>query len=177
MGINSKLKTAALALLLVSVTTIIAASVTPTLISWTNSWEQGYAASFDFSVKFDGGMGELPPGSSSKTVSGNTITITVYYDGGEPKSFDWTSTYPISAVIVKNGAIVPGGGPVAFLYVYDPPVTSDTNLYAPENKGISHVVFCWNRPPEVFPEFPLTPEAIAALGLVAWIAVRRRQKH
>lgn len=182
---DSKLKTTALMLLIVSVITVMAASVTPELIEdWSNQWEQRYAAGFDCSFKFEGPQGsDIPEGThtAGPLCCGNTITITVYgtYDEQgkwEPKSFDWTSTYPISAVIVKTGAIEPGKGDVAYLYVYAPPMTSDTNLVAPGGKGISHITFCWDCPSERVPEFPLAPEAIAALGLIAWTAVRRRRK-
>jgi hypothetical protein len=90
----------------------------------------------DYSFKID------PPMSGTYTVPGyGTITITLSSDG---KYLDWTSTFGISAVIVK-------GGPNANLYVYNPPAESfgDTGLCSPVNPKsgqipeISHIVFCY----------------------------------
>jgi len=174
MGINSKLKTAALALVLVSVTTIIAARTLWEQCPWSQEWESSYTDGFVYSYKFEPAAGQTWPDTWTITHGGNTITITVYYDGDDWRYFDWTASSPISAVIVK-------GGTCANVFEYSPPQSSDTKLYAPTNPqtgkpyGLSHITFCWN-PPTGVPEFPLTPEAIVALGLVAWIAVRRRRK-
>ncbi|MEM2104455.1 MAG: hypothetical protein QW717_06160 [Candidatus Bathyarchaeia archaeon] len=138
-------------LMMASVVTVMAASVTPTLIwSWSNAWEQSYAGSFDYSWKFEGWV-EGEPNSFSKTIGGNTITVT----SDDGCCFDWTATLPISAVIVKTGALEPGAGPVAYLYEYEPPADHDTELCAPGGKGISHVTFCWNLPEQYIPEVPL----------------------
>lgn len=74
-----------------------------------------------------------------KTMEGNTITI-LNSDG---KTFDFTSVAPVCKVIVKagRGAIIysyPEGG------VYE-----DTGLLGFQNKGISHVTFCYAEPPEL----------------------------
>lgn len=68
----------------------------------------------------------------------NTITIL----NSDESYFDWTSTLPIKAVIVK-------GGPNANVYFYDPPSYGDTGLHAPINPengmpfGLSHLEFCF----------------------------------
>ena len=68
-------------------------------------------------------------------------------DEGERVSFDWSSTLPIDAVIVKAGN-------AANVFKYVPPVSDDTGLYGPDEKGISHVTFCWNAPGFEIPEVP-----------------------
>ncbi|MFP4438636.1 MAG: choice-of-anchor A family protein, partial [Chloroflexaceae bacterium] len=85
-------------------------------------------------------------------VDGNGDTITVSNSDG--KVFDWSSTFGIGAVIVKAGR-------GANVWYYDPQATSDTGLYAYENKDISHVTFCWQDPsvdPTSTPEPTETPE-------------------
>jgi GNAT superfamily N-acetyltransferase len=59
------------------------------------------------------------------------------------RSISWTSTFPITAVIVK-------GGDAANVYVYAPPLLADTGLRAPVNQSgqaadISNVTFCWDE--------------------------------
>ncbi len=119
---------------------VLAASVAPALIDpWSNSWETDYAGPYDHTVKIE------PVTDTTTVVAGNTISIHVYLDGNGNPTFDWTSTDPISAVIVK-------GGTMANLYEYNPAVTSDENLYAPNNPannktyGLSHIRFAWNEP-------------------------------
>ena len=94
-------------------------------------------APFDFAYKVEP-WDEGDP-SGDYTHAGNTITITAYEDEGEYKSFDWSSTYPISVVVVKasTGACV---------YYYETPRTSDTGLTAYEGRGVSHATFGWFEP-------------------------------
>lgn len=123
----------------------LSASVTPILIDpWSNHWEQDTASGYQHSFKIE------PVVSETITYAGNTITISVYNDSNGDPTFDWTSTYPIKAVIVK-------GGPVANLYVYNPASYGDTNLYAPINPnnnkpyGLSHIRFCWDDSQQTLP--------------------------
>jgi hypothetical protein len=92
---------------------------------------------YDFGFKVD------PPASGTYSIDGiNTVTVTVNADG---TVFDWSSTLGMDAVIAK-------GGPVANVYIYDPPAeaTSDTGLHAPVNPsngkfyGLSHMEFCFD---------------------------------
>jgi hypothetical protein len=75
---------------------------------------------------------------------GNTIIIS----NDDGNSFDFTSTRPVSCVIVK-------GGTGAIVFYYDPPVYGDTGLFAPVNEDteerfdISHVSFCYDGPEEM----------------------------
>jgi len=67
--------------------------------------------------------------------TGQTITITDLTNGGQ--TFSWSSTLPVSGVLVK------AGNDNNALYTYEPPVTGDTNLtHGPGQQGISHVLFC-----------------------------------
>jgi hypothetical protein len=59
------------------------------------------------------------------------------------RSISWTSTFPITAVIVK-------GGDAANVYVYAPPLLADTGLVAPPRPNgqaadVSNVTFCWDE--------------------------------
>jgi hypothetical protein len=71
---------------------------------------------------------------------GPSFSVTVTNHGGNPVIFDFSSSEPVSAVIVKVG----NGGTI---YSYNPPVTSDTGLESRDSSGgpkdsISHLVFC-----------------------------------
>ena len=68
-----------------------------------------------------------------------SVTISVTFDGGEPRSFNWTSTLSIDAVIAKGGP--PGGN----VYLYNE-ASGDTNLEAPSGVGIGHIIFCYDKP-------------------------------
>lgn len=70
-----------------------------------------------------------------KGMDGTYGGITILNSDG--KTFDWNSTHGIDAVIVKAGT-------GANVWIYDPQETSDTGLYAYDNKDISHATFCWN---------------------------------
>ncbi len=87
-----------------------------------------------------GGLEADPSGAFG--VNGGTITVTENVDDN---GIDWTSTFPILAVIVK-------GSSAANVYYYTPDgALADTGLITPNNSsgspaGLSHVVFCWNGP-------------------------------
>jgi len=84
---------------------------------------------FAFARKVD------PPLSGIYLSGGNTITVNIL----TTKTFNWSSTAGISAVIVKAGT-------AANVWNYSPMALSGTGLYAPENKAIGHITFCWNTP-------------------------------
>ena len=93
-----------------------AASVTPTTIAGNPSCQ--------------GGTKIEPVTSGTYSVEGGTVTITA-----SEKSFSFTSTVLVTSVLVK-------GGPAANLYTYPAPgVTADSNLVAPDGKGLSHLCF------------------------------------
>lgn len=70
---------------------------------------------------------------------GQEITISGLSTDGQ--TFDWDSTLPVSAVLVKAGESNNQ------LYTYVPPVTSDENLtHGAGQQGISHLLFCGNVP-------------------------------
>jgi len=63
------------------------------------------------------------------------ISISGLSGGGQ--TFNWSSTLPVSGVLVK------AGNDNHALYTYIPPATSDTGLtHGPNQQGISHVTFC-----------------------------------
>ena len=67
--------------------------------------------------------------------TGQTITISGLEDEGQ--TFDWSSTLPVSGVLVKAGTDNNA------LYTYVPAVTGDTDLtHGPNQQGISHLLFC-----------------------------------
>jgi hypothetical protein len=154
---NMKVKTTLLmAAIMVSMSLVAftsAASVTPTLIdpfTSGNGMAEASSLGYDYGYKIDDWDKTDPTETYHVTESGFDFYITIFnvvYDEGEIKSFDWSSTLPIDAVIVK-------GGKGANVFKYDPAATGDTNLYAPSNKGISHVTFCWDTPDFYIPETP-----------------------
>lgn len=81
-----------------------------------------------------GGVKIEPVASKTYDTALGTITLVVHSD----KTFDFTASFFVSKLVVK-------GGPNANTYLYDPAVTSDTGLHAPENNGkffgLSHLCF------------------------------------
>lgn len=70
------------------------------------------------------------------TIDDVTTINTIVVSNPTDKSFDWSSYFGLGVVLVK-------GGPDLNAFYYSG-AWSDTGLYAPENKDISHVTFCWN---------------------------------
>ena len=89
------------------------------------------------SLGYDFGFKIEPVTTGTYEINGTGQTITIFVDG---VYFDWDSTIPIEAVIVK-------GGPNANVYRYDPAATEDDDLSAPDNDGrpygLSHLEFCY----------------------------------
>jgi len=122
-------------------TVAMAASVVPVLFDLWTSGEADFECSqigdYDFAYKVDGWSESDPNGVY--THEGQTITVKAYEAGGEYKTFDWeVSPYPLGAVIVKAGT-----GTLVYYYTG---ASSDTGLYAPDGKGVSHATFCWDAP-------------------------------
>ncbi len=81
--------------------------------------------------------------------AGQEITLSNLSAGGQV--FDWSSTLPVSGVLVK------AGNANNALYTYAPPVTSDTGLtHGLGQQGISHLLFC-GSPVQPTPEPTPTP--------------------
>jgi hypothetical protein len=149
-----------------SVATIAyAASVEPEL--W-EEWKSGNAefeceqleCDADYAYKIDNWSGSMNGDYYSYPF---TITIS----NSDSKSFDWESTLPVCAVIVKAGK-------GAYVYHYGEEVYSDTGLDAPWGKDISHVTFCLKVPDFVVPETPIgTISSILAM-LGAALLLRNR---
>jgi hypothetical protein len=93
----------------------------------------GMSSSERLEVKGNSLVGTLPDGLVA-TLSANK------------RSLGWTSTFAISAVIVK-------GGDASNVYVYDPAALADGQLVAPlrsngQAADVSNVTFCWDPDPE-----------------------------
>ena len=92
---------------------------------------------FDYAYKIDGWDEANMTGDYTDPVTGVVFSIVDYKPAS--KTFDWSATAKINAVVVKGGA----GSAV---YEYDPAVTSDNGLSAPSPADVSNVTFCWNAP-------------------------------
>jgi hypothetical protein len=130
-----------LALVLVLAFSTVALAVTPEgPIDWDSASatvECARIGDYDFAYKVEPWDAGDPSGDY--THEGQTIGITAYGAGGEYRTFDWeASPYPLGAVIVKAGT-------QALIYSYSG-ASSDTGLYAPDGKAVSHATFCWNAP-------------------------------
>jgi hypothetical protein len=105
----------------------------------------------------DGTFGSGASGTYNQDHNGNpSFSVDVTNHGGNPVTFDFTSSVPISDVIVKVG----NGGTI---YHYSPSVTSDTGLESLDSSGgpkdsISHLVFCEGEAP---------PSAVSMLSFAA----------
>jgi hypothetical protein len=146
------------------ISTLILGTMAWTYIVYKDPFTPGNAASeaaqvgtYMYAYKIDS-WSSSTGGTYMATFPDGTVNyITISSNNGT--HFDWTSTLPIGAVIVKGAA--GGGGPNsnrAVVYYYEPQATSDTGLHDwnfttggphPQLKyyDISHVTFCWN--PEV----------------------------
>jgi hypothetical protein len=81
----------------------------------------------------------------NKAYSDGILNVTIsdlqYNSDSPPEAvqFNWASNIGVDAVLVKASN-------TANAYIYDPPAesTGDDGLIAPENKGISHISFCYD---------------------------------
>jgi hypothetical protein len=131
-------------------TVAMAASVTPiTVDPWTSrdaAFECGQVGDYDFAYKVDDWNVDdkdkpIFDGNGAWTHAGQTITIS----NSNGYTFDWAvNPYPLGAVIVKAGT-------GALVYYYEG-VSSDTGLYAPSGKAISHATFCWDKTDRCYEE-------------------------
>jgi hypothetical protein len=77
-----------------------------------------------------------PAKSGTYTSADGALTVSI--DAAE-KTFSFTSDVPLRWVVVK-------GGPGANVYAFSPPVGSADGLVAPNDKGLSHLDFCYPPP-------------------------------
>lgn len=87
-----------------------------------------------------------PNGTFPFTTGGGRIVVgpqdatkSVTISSGSATVFSWSSQLPITAVNVKVGN-------TSYIYPYKPFKFSDTNLATGDNRGISHVTFCFGDP-------------------------------
>ena len=101
----------------------------------------GYGGYCSYKV-LDGMSDEWPDGGAngtyevSCTIGGVTTVNTIVISNATAKTFDWSSYFGLGKVLVKAGTIIN-------VFAYGG-AWSDTQLYAPDNKDISHVTFCWD---------------------------------
>ncbi len=145
-------------MLLVGVTTALAASVNPVPYENFEHKDAGHICvrelGFDFGIKIEawggpGGSGDFDKGPGTyddhdyffDPEFDNTITITP----PNPRyTFDWKAAdYAIGAVVVQ-------GGPMDNIFFYNPALWEDTDLYPYDSETnkqdkISHISFCWMK--------------------------------
>jgi hypothetical protein len=130
--------------------------VTPDLVSGNPSCtDLGYSAGYKWDEGFDNTPPEngvayplVPTPTGAWTFTGDAEPFpghSITFTNVTSTSFDWSSTAPVEAVIVKGGAN-------AHVYHYDPAATSDAGLVSPLNPNnqpaaVSHVEFCIDVPP------------------------------
>jgi uncharacterized repeat protein (TIGR01451 family) len=124
-------------LLPVMVTPASAAAVTPTVVEGNPTCGQLVPGSIE--LKFDS---PVVAGETTQTLTlpgGGTWEVTIDVDDATI-FFDWESNIGVDAVFAK-------GGSHGNLYLYNPPLLSDTDLNAPANASggfaaLSHISFC-----------------------------------
>jgi hypothetical protein len=156
------------AILILIPSVVMAAAVTPTILSGNPTPDKILGLEGNYWYKVD------PPHSGTFNKDGHSVQWTISVDG---KSLNFDHASPgIIAVIVK-------GGPNANLYRYDIPMESDTSLRAPDNNGgnipqISHVIFVWGvEPLRPVPEFPAGLLFGIGLAGVGGFVLIRRHNH
>jgi hypothetical protein len=135
-----------MALLLVSVTAVQAASVGPIYIPGPTNYScQELADLYSpgstwTELKFDPNPVGGPGTSEILSTNGGSVTVS----NGTEWYFDWSSTFGIDAVFVKDGQ----DGHHLYIYdAYGDPNTEslgDTALVPPGNNAISHISFCYD---------------------------------
>lgn len=146
--------------LLLGVTGVLAASVTPEARPNINYGDAAHycvtTLGYDWGLKIEAWGGPGGDRDMNGSYSGaydskgklekdfeNVITISK----ATRYTFDWKSyPYPIGAVVVQ-------GGPMDNIFFYDSAVNSDTELYpfdsgTKKKETISHISFCWNKTDE-----------------------------
>ncbi|MCU0479560.1 MAG: hypothetical protein MUE92_12620 [Chloroflexi bacterium] len=117
-----------------------AASVTPTDPGPGNPTCTDLNPAWTLSFKIDTGTLANKTYTSGDPVvvtnwAGQEVTLSNLSANGQ--TFDWSSTLPVSGVLVK------AGNDNNALYTYVPPVTGDTGITKGESQqGISHLLFC-----------------------------------
>lgn len=135
----------------VPITPVIEAAVSPVVIEG-NVMCSDLNASTDPRFAYITSDNELKlnlgdPNGNYEFVNGtNTVVVGPEHPGkfvtiasGNATVSSWSSDIAISAVVVKVGS-------TSYVYPYDPSVSSDTNLATGDNRGISHVSFCYQFP-------------------------------
>ena len=103
-----------------------AASVTPTDVT-------GNPSCADVNPAWTGLKVDNVPKDRDYSTGSRTVTVSNVQNS---KTFDWTSNFPVVAVLVKASTHT-------YVYSYDPAVTGDTGMGSPGKWAISHVEWCY----------------------------------
>lgn len=99
------------------------------------------STNYELKLDFSDPQGTFPftngPGRSVVGPQDGTKTLTVA--SGSATVSSWTSQIAITAVIVKVGN-------TSYVYPYNPSASGDTNLATGDDRGISHLTFCFGEP-------------------------------
>ena len=131
-----------LGILFVVTSPLLASSVTPDVI--LNSEKKNPDCQYICAGCYSQLKDDFPPhpAGAEHTISDSQLTVTITCitsnDNDEMMSFDWSANIPVSAVIVKTKD--------ASVYLYDPAVTSDSDLIPPGQNAVSHITFCYTPP-------------------------------
>lgn len=165
MDVNSMRKTKAILLLttflimMSLIANVYATSITPEL--WED-WTSGEAVTECQEINSGGNYPYKVDEWDKIDENGNHGSFTIFNSDGY--TFDWSSTVPVVAVIVK-------AGPDAYVYRYPGGSYGDTELYAPNDKEVSHTTFCMNINTFQVPETPYgtVMSLIAMLGALLFL--------
>jgi hypothetical protein len=126
----------------VSITVNAVASVTPTTSDgYPTCGNVGGCTGPSVSFTYSGSGGNDIPAGGSHTHSPVTITVSA-----DRKSFSWTSTEPVEAVVVRNN--YGSGNYHSYVYKYTPNVQiSDGGLVARDSDTINEIRFCYDNAP------------------------------
>jgi hypothetical protein len=148
-----------------AVASLVAASLAPTAFAGTTITHptgNPTCADLGYSLSFKIDTGDLEnttyaEGDADVTTNWDGQEITISGLSADGQTFDWSSTLPVSAVLVKAASDNHN------LYTYDPAVLGDQDLtHGAGQQAISHLLFCGNPPAEPTPEPTPTPEVTPA---------------
>lgn len=96
---------------------------------------------YELKLNFGDPNGTFPftTGGGRVVVGPQDATKSVTISSGSATVFSWSSQLPITAINVKVGN-------TSYIYPYKPFKFTDTDLATGDNRGISHVTFCFGDP-------------------------------
>lgn len=109
----------------------------PTALASGGSSPQVECEGYDYYLKFENWDGGSPSVSDTNGSANVLVNVTETKEGSESLAFDWSSDTPMDKMIVKAGNKSNNN-------VYDLGGAQSGSGSSLDNKGISHVTFCWN---------------------------------